>query len=423
LRLYANLGNPRATKILAVAAAAEVKVELVHTEIANTKTKEFLAKNPNGKVPVLEVKEGVTIYESNAILRYIGRLGRAKGLVGANEIEEAQVDQWLDWTATELEPTLWKRLGPVFGWAPFDEETNKKAGQDNMKLLQILNTHFATHQHLVGNRTTIADIHVASSLTLAFKFLFEEKYRKSFANLTKWYEAFSQESFFVQAFGKVRLCVTQLPHANVVFVPHGHAEKKPAEKKQEAPKKEEKPKAEKKPKKDDDDEDDEPKEKKEANPLDALPPSTFNLFDFKTLFVNAPDKKVATKFFFDNFDKAGYSIYHAVYNKDESVGKVLFLTNNLMKSPIQKLEDFRKYSFAVHGVYGEEPNLEIKGVWVWRGVGIPERVKEELDLYTLTPLDIGNEADRHKVEDYWTHLNDDEDVVEGLKVRTAVYFK
>jgi len=147
------------------------------------------------------------------------------------------------------------------------------------------------------------------------------------------------------------------------------------------------------------------------------------LFDFKTLFVNAPDKKVATQFFFDNFDKAGYSIYHASYKKDESVGKVLFLTNNLMKSPIQKLENFRKFAFAVVGVHGEEPNLEIRGVWVWRGVGIPDEVKEELELYTLTPLDISKEGDRHKVEDYWTHLNEDEDVVDGLKVRTAVYFK
>jgi elongation factor 1-gamma len=208
MKLYANIGNPRANKILAAAAAAETSVTLVHTPIADTKTKEFLAKNPNGKVPVLEIKENVFLYESNAILRHIGRIGRAKGLVGANEIEEAQVDQWLDWAATELEPTLWKRLGPVFGWAAYNEEDNKKAGQDNMKLLQILNTHFATHTHLVGTRTTIADIHVASSLTLAFKFLYEEKYRKSFANLTKWFEAFSQEAFFVQAWGKVRLCVT-----------------------------------------------------------------------------------------------------------------------------------------------------------------------------------------------------------------------
>jgi len=51
-------------------------------------------------------------------------------------------------------------------------------------------------------------------------------------------------------------------------------------------------------------------EKKEKNPLDSLPPSSFNFFDYKTLFVNAKDKKEATKFFFDNFDKNGYSIYH-----------------------------------------------------------------------------------------------------------------
>jgi len=83
----------------------------------------------------------------------------------------------------------------------------------------------------------------------------------------------------------------------------------------------------------------------------------------------------------------------------------------------------RKYAFAVVGVYGEEPNLEIRGVWVWRGVGIPEEIKEELELYKLTPLDIGSEADRNKIEDYWTHLNEDEDVVDGLKLRTSLYFK
>jgi len=105
--------------------------------------------------------------------------------------------------------------------------------------------------------------------------------------------------------------------------------------------------------------------------LEDLPKSTFELFDFKTLFVNAPNKKDATQFFFQNFDANGYSVYHVSYIKEEGACKVLFLTNNLMKSPIQKLEDFRKYAFAVVGVYGEEPNLEIRGVWVWRGVGVP----------------------------------------------------
>jgi len=94
-----------------------------------------------------------------------------------------------------------------------------------------------------------------------------------------------------------------------------------------------------------------------------------------------------------------------------------------MKSPIQKLEEFRKYAFAVVGVYGEEPSLEIRGVWVWRGVGIPDRIKEELELYTLTPLSLESEADKAKITEYWTKMNEDEDIVDGLKVRTCNYYK
>jgi len=207
-------------------------------------------------------------------------------------------------------------------------------------------------------------------------------------------------------------------------VPHVHVEpKKKEEPKKEVKKEEKKEKEEKKPKKDDDDEDDEPKEKKEKNPLDSLPPSTFNLFDFKTLFVNAKDKSEAVKFFFDNFDKNGYSVYWVRYIKDETTGKVLFLTNNLMKSAIQKLDDMRKYAFAVEGVHGEEPNLEIRGVWVWRGVGVPERIQEELELYELKPLNTDAEQDRKLIADYWTHMNEDEDTVDGLKVRTSIYYK
>lgn len=41
---------------------------------------------------------------------------------------------------------------------------------------------------------------------------------------------------------------------------------------------------------------------KKKNPLDLLPESKFNLFDFKTLIVNAADKKEAIKFLWDNFD-------------------------------------------------------------------------------------------------------------------------
>jgi len=41
----------------------------------------------------------------------------------------------------------------------------------------------------------------------------------------------------------------------------------------------------------------------------------------------------------------------------------------------------------------------------------------------LTKLDVKNEGDRKRIEDYWTHWNEDADVVDGLKLRTAKYFK
>ena len=77
------------------------------------------------------------------------------------------------------------------------------------------------------------------------------------------------------------------------------------------------------------------------------------------------------KVFWSEFDKMGYSLFKVEYQKYEGEGEKVYLTNNLMNGFLQRLDDFRKYAFAIHGVYGDEPNLDIKGVWLWRGVGIP----------------------------------------------------
>jgi len=98
---------------------------------------------------------------------------------------------------------------------------------------------------------------------------------------------------------------------------------------QAAPKEKEqaKPAAQKKPA---DDEEGETK-KKEANPLDVLPPTSFDLFAFKTFFVNHKDKRgEGMKFFFENYDREGYSIYFVHYDKYEGEGVVLYQTSNMM---------------------------------------------------------------------------------------------
>lgn len=86
--------------------------------------------------------------------------------------------------------------------------------------------------------------------------------------------------------------------------------------------------------------------------MDLLPETKFNLFDFKTLIVNAPNKKDAIQFLWDNFDENGFSFWKITYQKYEGEGEKLFMTNNLANGFLQRLEHFRKYCFGAWGVYG-----------------------------------------------------------------------
>lgn len=77
----------RSFKILAACKLSNAPVQLINTEFEQTKKKDFLAKNPVGKIPVLETDKGF-IFESNAILRYIARTYQPN-LYGINNEEMA----------------------------------------------------------------------------------------------------------------------------------------------------------------------------------------------------------------------------------------------------------------------------------------------------------------------------------------------
>jgi hypothetical protein len=66
-------------------------------------------------------------------------------------------------------------------------------------------------------------------------------------------------------------------------------------------------------------------EKKDVDPLDELPPSKLDLYNFKTFYVNHPDRKgEGIKFFFDNYVPEDYTIYHVEYQKYPGEGEVLY---------------------------------------------------------------------------------------------------
>jgi len=452
MKLIGPSYNGRILKILIAANYAGISLERDEfwpKDAPEQAKQEFLKKNPNGKIPVLETEHGC-LFESNTIFRYIARIAKDSKLYGTSTYEESVIDQHLDWFISSFEPVYLHVSMPIRGKSPYNKETFDKATEALKEMLKVVEEILKNNQYLVGNNITLADIYLVQMLSFLFRFAFDFSARKPFPNLVKYYLNLAGQKQFLDVLGRPALCKNAMKpyispeEAAAAKKKKGGKEEKKDEKKEEK-KTDEKKKDEKKPEKKaektekkaekpekketkkaaKEEEEEEPKPKSEKNPLDSLPPSPFNLFDFKTLIVNAPSKKDAVKTFFEQFDPEGYSIWSMTYDKAEGEGQVVFLTNNLLSGFLQRLETFRKYAFGVVGVYGDEPNLEIRGVWVWRGTEIPNEIKEHVssEWFKFTKLDSKNENDRKKLEEYWCGMNEDEDIVDGLKARTIRYYK
>ncbi len=157
-----------------------------------------MKKSPFSKVPVLETADNF-LYESNAIIRHLARLRKDLGLYGSSLAEEALVDQWLEVCSLEIEPAILALALPVLGWsgALGDREV---IWTDVNRSMEIVNTHLKFKTFLVGNKVTIADIAIASILTLGFTFLFEKKTRESFPNVTRWFGLINEQKPFLHVF-------------------------------------------------------------------------------------------------------------------------------------------------------------------------------------------------------------------------------
>lgn len=166
------------------------------------------------------------------------------------------------------------------------------------------------------------------------------------------------------------------------------------------------------------------KEEKKKGPFDHLEPTTFNLDDFKREFLNTKDKKGAFESFWKKFDENGWSFWMLSKNMGKDEGKVLWLTSNNYRFFLQKCDTFRRWAFSVHGIYGDEGNYKIKGLWMWRGKDIAPQMKEHesYESYTYKQLDHKNPAEKALIEEYWEKVNEG-DIVEGQKVAEVDCFR
>ena len=105
MRLYDYLSSGNGYKCRLLLRQLGRPFERVELDIMKneTHTPDFLARNPNGKIPVLELDDGRCLAESNAILCYLAEGSR---LLPADSFERATVLQWLFFEQYSHEPNI-----------------------------------------------------------------------------------------------------------------------------------------------------------------------------------------------------------------------------------------------------------------------------------------------------------------------------
>jgi glutathione S-transferase len=123
----------------------------------HSRTPSFLAKNPFGQIPVLELDDGTCLRESSAILVY---LAEGTPLIPDDKLLRTRVLEWMSFEQTHVDGVIsrarFRRLYPdVIPTRPEEFDAWHAEGE---AALRVLDDHLRTRTFLVDERFTIADI-------------------------------------------------------------------------------------------------------------------------------------------------------------------------------------------------------------------------------------------------------------------------
>ena len=161
-KLYSMQRSGNSYKVRLALARLGIPYKRIEVDIlqGESRTPEFLTKNPNGQVPLLEVAPNRHIAESNAILWYVAG---GSTLAPEDRIEKAEALQWMFFEQHSLEPNI----GAAYFWLALikgGRDLQSHALEDWMengyRALGVMEMHLAKYPFFVANRFTIADIAV-----------------------------------------------------------------------------------------------------------------------------------------------------------------------------------------------------------------------------------------------------------------------
>ncbi|PSR17004.1 glutathione S-transferase [filamentous cyanobacterium CCP3] len=184
-RLYDYLPSGNGYKVRLLLSQLSIPFEYIELDIlkGETRTPDFLTKNPNGRIPLLEIEPGHYLAESNAILFY---LAQGTAFWPESKLAQTQVLSWLFFEQYSHEPNI---ATPRFWLCHVPElNTYQKTAlpykqEQGYEALGVMEQHLANHQYFVEDRYTIADIALYAYTHVAHEGGFD---LTRFPNIQRW---------------------------------------------------------------------------------------------------------------------------------------------------------------------------------------------------------------------------------------------
>ena len=189
VRVLGRANSINVQKVMWIAAEIGLDVERVDIggAFGGNDQADYLAKNPNGRIPTLEDGEFI-LWESNAIVRSLAEKYGSAPWQPARVEDKFHAHQWMDFYLTTLHPSMTTIFWTLVRTAPEDRDQAAldKALAEAAKAFAIVDAHLAQNTFMTGTAPTIGDVPLGCA---AYRWHNLEIERPDLPHLKRWYES------------------------------------------------------------------------------------------------------------------------------------------------------------------------------------------------------------------------------------------
>jgi glutathione S-transferase len=188
LKIWGRISSINVRKAVLAAQWLEIPFERVDAghEFGIVKTPDYLAKNPNGQIPLIEDGD-FQLWESNVIVRYLCAKHSLGKLYPRDLAARFDAERWMDWQQTTLNPAGRNAFMQLIR-TPADQRSAELVAQSasaTETLMALLDAHLSRRAFMAGDAFTMADIPIACELHRWRGLPLE---RPAHPHLERWYQ-------------------------------------------------------------------------------------------------------------------------------------------------------------------------------------------------------------------------------------------